>query len=125
LRFLVDANLSPRVAARLRLEGHDVAHVGDVGLLTADDETILAHASRDERTIVSADADFATLLAVANRGEPSLILLRSADLLTPSQQAELILANLETVAADLRTGAVVTIGRGHLRVRTLPMRRGD
>jgi predicted nuclease of predicted toxin-antitoxin system len=107
------------------LEGHDVAHVGDVGLLTADDETILAHASREERTIVSADADFATLLAVANRSEPSLILLRSADLLTPSQQAELILANLDAVAADLRTGAVVTIGRGHLRVRTLPMRRGD
>jgi hypothetical protein len=28
------------------------------------------------RTIVSADADFAMLLAVANRSEPSLILLR-------------------------------------------------
>jgi predicted nuclease of predicted toxin-antitoxin system len=76
LRFLVDANLSPRVAARLRLDGHDVAHVGDVGLLTAADETILAHASREVRTIVSADADFAMLLAVANRSEPSLILLR-------------------------------------------------
>jgi predicted nuclease of predicted toxin-antitoxin system len=125
LRFLVDANLSPRVVARLLLEGHDVVHVGDVGLLTADDETILAHASREERAIVSADADFATLLAVANRSEPSLVLLRSADLLTPVQQAELILANLEAVETDLRAGAVVTIGRGHLRVRTLPMRRRD
>jgi uncharacterized protein with PIN domain len=93
LRFLVDANLSPRVVARLRLEGHDVVHVGEVGLLTADDETILAHASRDERAIVSADA--------------------------------LILANLEAVETDLRAGAVVTIGRGHHRVRTLPMRRRD
>jgi predicted nuclease of predicted toxin-antitoxin system len=65
LRFLVDANLSPRVAARLRSSGHDVAHVGDEGLLTADDQTILAHASSMGRTIVSADADFATLLAVA------------------------------------------------------------
>jgi hypothetical protein len=36
-----------------------------------------------------------------------------------------ILANLGTLAADLESGAVVTIGRGHLRVRTLPMRRGD
>jgi predicted nuclease of predicted toxin-antitoxin system len=69
----------------------------DVGLLTADDETILARASREERAIVSADADFATLLAVANRSEPSHVLLRSADLLTPVQQAELILANLDAV----------------------------
>ncbi len=76
MRFLVDANLSPRVAARLRLDGHNVAHVGDVGLLTADDETILAHASRGKRTIVSADADFATLLAVASRSGPLLLLLR-------------------------------------------------
>jgi hypothetical protein len=51
-----------------------------------------------------------------------LILLRSTDRLTPDQQADLIIANLDTVAADLQTGAVVTIGRGHLRVRSLPVR---
>jgi predicted nuclease of predicted toxin-antitoxin system len=126
LRFLVDANLSPRVAARLRLEGHDVAHVGDVGLLTAEDGPILAHAASTGRVILSADSDFATLLAVAGRSEPSLVLLRSADRLTPDQQADLIVANLDIVAADLESGAVVTIGRGHLRVRPLPMgRRSD
>jgi predicted nuclease of predicted toxin-antitoxin system len=75
--------------------------------------------------MISADADFATLLAVGGRSEPSLILLRSADRLTPDQQADLILANLNTVVADLGSGAVVTIGRGHLRVRALPMRRSD
>jgi len=32
-------------------------------------------------------------------------------------------ANLEVVTADLQIGAVVTIGRGHLRVRPLPMGR--
>lgn len=123
MRFLVDANLSPRVAARLRLEQHDVEHVGDVGLLTAEDGPILAHAASTERVIVSADSDFATLLAVTARSEPSLILLRSADKLTPDQQADLIVANLEVVTADLQIGAVVTIGRGHLRVRPLPMGR--
>jgi predicted nuclease of predicted toxin-antitoxin system len=125
LRFLVDANLSPRVAARLRSSGHDAVHVADEGLLTADDMPIMAHASRTGRIILSADADFAMLLAVGRRREPSFILLRSADRLTPEQQAKLILANLDAVAADLRSGAVVTIGRGHLRVRTLPMGRAD
>ena len=121
MRFLVDANLSPRVAARLRLEGHDVEHVGDVGLLTAEDGPILAHAASTDRVILSADSDFATLLAVTGRSEPSLVLLRSADRLTPDQQADVIVANIESVYADLRSGAVVTIGRGHLRVRPLPM----
>jgi predicted nuclease of predicted toxin-antitoxin system len=112
LRFLVDANLSPRVAASLRSAGHAATHVSDDGLLTTDDQTILDQASGAGRTIVSADADFATLLAVGGRSEPSLILLRSADRLTPDQQANVILANLGTLAADLESGAVVTIGRG-------------
>ena len=73
--------------------------------------------------ILSADSDFATLLAVTGRSEPSLILLRSADRLTPDQQADVVVANLEVVAADLQSGAVLTIGRGHLRVRPLPMGR--
>ena len=122
MRFLVDANLSPRVAVRLRSAGHEVAHVADEGLLTADDRTILAHASRNGQTVVSADADFATLLAVGRLAKPSLVLLRSADRLTPDEQGNLILANLDAVAADVESGAVVSIGRGHLRVRALPMR---
>jgi predicted nuclease of predicted toxin-antitoxin system len=43
LRFLVDANLSPQVATRLRSAG--LTHVSDEGLLTADDLLILGHAS--------------------------------------------------------------------------------
>ncbi len=123
MRFLVDANLSPRAAARLRSAGHDVTHVGDEGLLTVDDLPILAHASKTGRIIISADADFATLLAVGGHSGPSLVLLRSADRLTPDEQANLILANLDAVASDLDSGAVVTIGRAHLRVRTLPVRQ--
>ena len=53
MRFLVDANLSPVVAARLTERGHDAAHVVDVGLLTASDQEILARADADERVLVS------------------------------------------------------------------------
>lgn len=125
MRFLVDAKLSPRVTARFRAAGHDAVHAGDEGLLTADDGTILAYAASSRRTLVSADADFAMLLAVGGHSAPSLLLLRSADRLTPEQQANLLLANLDAVSSDIESGAVVTIGRGHLRVRTLPMGGGD
>jgi predicted nuclease of predicted toxin-antitoxin system len=61
------------------------------------------------------------MLALRGLSSPSLVLLRSADRLSPDQQAELLLANLASIAAQLKTGAVVTIARGRLRLRTLPM----
>ena len=44
MRLLVDANLSPAVAAQLRDAGHDAVHVIDVGLATATDPKIVEHA---------------------------------------------------------------------------------
>jgi predicted nuclease of predicted toxin-antitoxin system len=62
MRFLIDANLSPKVAARLREAGHEATHVNDVGLTTADDDVILARAAEAGEVIVTADADFGALL---------------------------------------------------------------
>jgi predicted nuclease of predicted toxin-antitoxin system len=121
VRLLIDANLSPRVAALLGAEGHEAVHVADIGLLTASDEVILAHAAAAGLVIVSADTDFGELLAVSGAVRPSVVLLRSADRLAPDQQAALLAANLPAVAAELDAGAVVAIARGRLRVRRLPV----
>lgn len=123
MRLLIDANLSPKVAARLAREGHDAAHVADIGMLAASDEAIMAHAAGSGMVIISADTDFGELLAVSGATRPSVVLLRSADHLTPEQQAILLAANLPSVAADLESGAVVSIARGRLRVRPLPVHR--
>lgn len=122
MKLLVDANLSPRVAEQLTRAGYDATHVGDRGLLTASDETIAAFAVAEERTVVSADSDFATILALSGHTSPSLVLMRSADALTPLEQATLLRDNLPTVADALEDGAVVSISRHHLRVRRLPLR---
>ena len=122
MKLLVDADLSPQVANRLRQDGHDASHVGDHDLLLASDEEILKHAISTSCAIVSADSDFATMLALAGLRGPSLILLRSADHLAPDEQAELLLANLPQLVEDLGAGCVVSISTRHLRVRPLPMR---
>ena len=95
--------------------------MGDVGLLTASDEKIMAQARAENRVIVSADSDFATMLALGGLTVPSLVLLRSADHLAPVDQAALLLANLPTVADDLVCGSVVYLSPRHLRVRRLPL----
>jgi predicted nuclease of predicted toxin-antitoxin system len=121
--LLIDANLSPRIAPRLRAEGYQTVHVADIGMLSASDESILAHAAAAGRVIVTADTDFGELLAVSGAFRPSVVLLRSADHLTPDQQASMLAANLPAVAEELEAGAVVSMARGRLRVRPLPMRR--
>lgn len=47
MRFLVDINLSPLLAAHLREVGHDAVHTSDLDLLTAADERILEVARND------------------------------------------------------------------------------
>jgi predicted nuclease of predicted toxin-antitoxin system len=62
------------------------------------------------------------MLALTGQRAPSLVLLRSADHLTPDEQASLLLANLSALAKDIDAGSVITISQGRLRVRPLPMR---
>lgn len=122
MRFLVDANLSPRVVVLLSGQGFESIHVGDVELLTATDQATLAYAAANDLVIISADSDFGELLAVSRGAvRPSVVLLRSADRLTPDQQAAVLAANLAMVADELKTGALASIARGRIRIRSLPI----
>lgn len=121
MKLLLDANLSPEVGRRLKEAGHDAIHVGDIGLLTVTDPEILRAAVKEERILLTADADFGALLALGSLASPSVLLLRSADHLRPSEQAELIVANLPSIAEDLEKGAIVSLTRDRLRVRELPI----
>jgi len=121
MKFLLDANLSPRIARALSVGGFATTHVCEHGLVTAPDEKILAFALQHGHVIVSADTDFVTLVALGGMTAPSVVLLRSADRLPPDDQAALLLANLPAVVADLEAGAIVTLTRFHLRVRRLPV----
>jgi predicted nuclease of predicted toxin-antitoxin system len=122
MKLLVDANLSPRIATWLADVGYDASHVVDHGLLAASDEKIASFAVSGGYAIVSADSDFATMLAFSGHTAPSLVLMRSVDRQTPAEQAQLLIANLPAVLDDLQAGAVVSFARGHLRVRRLPLR---
>ncbi len=80
-------------------------------------------ADKANRILVTADSDFAALLALGAARAPSVVLLRSADHMRPPEQAALLAANLPAVAEDLERGAIVSLTRRHLRVRQLPIER--
>ena len=120
MRFLLDANLSPRVAGLLRAGGLDADHVRDHGLQAESDDMILTFARVHGFVVVSEDTDFGELLARQRAEGPSVVLMRTNGPLTPDQHAALLLANLPVVLGELESGAIVVLGRDRIRVRSLP-----
>jgi predicted nuclease of predicted toxin-antitoxin system len=78
VRFLVDANLPPRLSAWLGSRGHECAHVNDLGLADASDTVIWDHARRSGAAIISKDEDFASR-ARAEGGGPPVVWLRTGN----------------------------------------------
>jgi predicted nuclease of predicted toxin-antitoxin system len=64
MKFLVDNALSSRLSQLLNEAGHDAVHVRDRGVQRASDSDLFDLAAGERRTILSADTDFGTLLAL-------------------------------------------------------------
>lgn len=61
MRFVVDAQLPPALAAWIRRRGHDADHVFDLGMERADDAAIAAWAVDAQAVVVTKDDDFGRL----------------------------------------------------------------
>jgi predicted nuclease of predicted toxin-antitoxin system len=97
----------------------------DCGLESAEEEEILAHACSEDRVLLSADTDFAEILAAQRARTPSLSLFRRGMDRQPQRQAGLLLLNLEALEEPLARGSVVIIEQTRIRVRLLPFNNED
>ncbi len=123
MRFLLDENVSYRVASHLKAAGHDAVHVSEIGLTSADDLVILARARDEGRMLISGDHDFVQMLFASGATYPSLVLVREVECLSSAELAVLLLAALSAGLADLlAAGAIATLTPDRARVRPLPLR---
>ncbi len=122
MRFLLDQNQSPTLAALLTGAGHLSEHIRDLGLSEALDSVVLEAANSREAVLITGDTDFGELLALSNAARPSVILFRRQEGRRTADIAALLLANLSAFEADLDDGALVVIDGERVRIRSLPFR---
>lgn len=121
MKFLVDMPLSPALAQWLAAQGHDAVHASEAGLGRASDAEIIARASDEGQTIVTADLDYPRLLALAAATSPSVILFRGGDW----SEAELIIRMSSVIAALAEAeiaSSILVVDRNRVRRRRLPIR---
>lgn len=120
MRFLVDMNLSPGVAAELRRKGHDAVHLGEAGLATLADASVFLKAAEENRVIVTFDLDFGEIVALSAKPGPGVMLLRLR-----SARPAAVIARLETAiertGPALEQGAVVIVEDRRIRTRRFPV----
>ena len=121
MRFLIDNALPPLVAELLVAAGQDAVHVRSYNMQAASDESILARALAEDRVVVSADTDFATILANQQADRPSFILFRDPNLLVASDYIGMLVPALGLLEPELARGCVAVFRNGRLRVRRLPL----
>lgn len=124
IRLLLDQGLPRSTGSLLAESGWDVLHVGDIGMERASDSDILAYALRENRVCVTLDADFHAQLAVSGAAGPATIRIRLEGQ-KASALAELLKRIWPTIADAAKDGAMITVTAHDVRIRRLPITRGD
>lgn len=124
MRLVLDMNLSPRWVGFLRDNGIEAVHWSTVGDPRARDAAIMAWARDNSWVVFTHDLDFSALLAATEAVGPSVIQLRTQDVM-PDAAGEDVLRVLRQHGTALEEGAIVSVDRMTARVRVLPIRRGS
>jgi predicted nuclease of predicted toxin-antitoxin system len=85
MRFLVDASLPRSAAMALRQFGHDAVDVRDIGMRSATDDVIAAHARGNQLALITRDFDFADIRNYPPAEYPGIVVLQLPDDATAAQ----------------------------------------
>ncbi len=92
-------------------------------MASASDESIISYARQHAYSIVTLDADFHSLLALADAKGPSGIRIR-VQRLKARELASLVSTVLERIGHEIEGGCFVTVTPTTIRIRRLPIRKG-
>ena len=120
MRILIDMNLSPEwvtVFAKYDIEAIHWATVGDP---RAPDREILEWAKQNDYIVFTHDLDFGAILATTSASAPSVIQVRTQDVL-PANLVCRIIEVLNQFENQLLQGALLSVDLTRSKVRILPI----
>ena len=120
MKLLLDQGTPRSAATILREAGFDAVHTGETGLAEAEDSEIIHRAALEDRIVVTLDADFHMLLALAQAQKPSVIRIRIEGL-RAEEFSGLVQNVLNQCSDDLKAGAMISVNDFQIRVRRLPV----
>lgn len=115
-------NLSPHWVAVFKEAGFDAVHWSTVGEPGAADTVLMQWAKEHHCVVFTHDLDFGAILASTQTDGPSVIQLRSADVM-PDTMGLVVLAAIRRFESDLLEGSLVSVDPTQARARILPLRR--
>ena len=124
MKLVIDVNLAPAWADRLRASGHEAQHWSEIGALNATDSEILAWAAEHGAVVLTCDLDFGAILAASQTCTPSVVQIRARDVL-PEAIGDRVCGVLETAGHDLQQGSIISVDLDTARVRVLPLGDGE
>lgn len=122
MKLLIDMNLSPDWVEVFEKYDIEAVHWSNIGDSRARDAVIMEWARTNGYIVFTHDLDFGSMLAVTGAETPSVIQVRTQDIL-PTSIETLIISALCQFRFELENGALVTVDRAQSRVRILPIRR--
>ncbi|MEI6972636.1 MAG: DUF5615 family PIN-like protein [bacterium] len=114
MRLLLDQMLDVEVATAVRLLGHDVVRVSDLGMATASDQEILRYAVRDARVLVTLDEHFGDWTFLKLGEHPGVLRIKSASTATDSILL-VLLPFLQSHGAAVFANQLVIIAKHRVR----------
>lgn len=123
MKLVIDMNLSPDWVAAFEKYNISAIHWSTVGDPRERDSVIMEWARTNGYIVFTHDLDFGSLLAATGADTPSVIQVRTQDVL-PNSIEQIVISALSQFEPLLETGALVTVDQAQSRVRILPIRRG-
>jgi predicted nuclease of predicted toxin-antitoxin system len=118
--LVVDMNLPVEWVTELAQHGWSAVHWSTVGDPRAEDSVIMAWALANGYVVFTHDLDFGTMLALTHVTGPSVLQVRTQNVL-PEDIGPVVIAALRQHDAALASGALVVVDVKKSRVRVLPL----
>jgi predicted nuclease of predicted toxin-antitoxin system len=122
MKILIDMNLSPDWTAAFTAANIESVHWSTVGDPQAEDIEIIEYARVNGYVVFTHDLDFGMILALTHAAGPSVIQVRTQDIL-PSSLASTLISVVRDNESALDQGALIVVDEARARVRILPLQK--